>query len=101
MSDGKITVVAKLKARPGMLDEVNRTLAALVAPTRREEGCINYDLHQAKDDPNLFLFYENWENQEALDAHLAKPYLQGLMARADQLFAEPIDVMLLTEISEK
>ena len=100
MSDAKVTVVAKLKARPGLEDEVNKTLMALVAPTRTEDGCINYDLHQSQDDPSQFLFHENWVSREALDCHLAKPYLQGLMARADQLFAEPIDVMFWTEISE-
>lgn len=101
MPDGKVTVIAKLKARPGLEDEVRKTLMALVAPTRSEEGCINYDLHRAQDDPSLFLFHENWVSREALDTHLAKPYLQGLMARSDQLFSEPIDIMLWTEISEK
>ena len=101
MSDAKVTVVAKLKAKPGLEDEVKKHLSALVAPTRTEEGCINYDLHQAKDDPSQFLFHENWVSREALDRHLAKPYLQNLMARADELFAEPINVMFWTEISEK
>lgn len=101
MSDAKVTVVAKLKATPGLEDEVKRTLMDLVVASRTEEGCINYDLHQAQEDPGQFLFHENWVNRDALDRHLCKPYLQDLMARADQLFAEPIDVMLWTEISRK
>lgn len=101
MSDAKVTVVARLKAKPGLEDEVHKTLMALVGPTRTEEGCINYDLHQAQEDSSQFLFHENWASREALDRHLAKPYLQDLMARADQLFAEPIDVMFWTEISGK
>jgi quinol monooxygenase YgiN len=27
------------------------------------------------EDPGTFVFYENWESGEALDAHLAAPHL--------------------------
>lgn len=99
MSDAKITVVAKLKAKPGLEDEVHNILMALVSPARTEEGCINYNLHQSQVDSGQFLFYENWVNREALEKHLARPYLQDLMTRADQLFSEPIDVTFWTELS--
>lgn len=101
MSNGKVTVVAKLKAKSGLEIKVKEILMDLVAPTRSEDGCINYDLHQSKDDPSQFLFYENWVNRESLDKHLTQPYLQDLMTRADEILAEPIDVMFWTEISTK
>jgi quinol monooxygenase YgiN len=99
-STAKVTVVAKLTAKPGREDDVRRTLLALVPPTRAEAGCLNYDLHQSKDDPGIFVFYENWINRTALDEHLQKPYLQDLFARADDLLAEPVDVHLMDEISD-
>lgn len=36
---------------------------------------MNYDLHQGTEDPDVFIFYENWESAQALDAHLATPHL--------------------------
>ena len=94
MSRKKVTVVARIKARPGMEELVRKELLALVAPATSEKGCISYDLHQAVDDKGLFLFYENWSSREALDEHLGKPYLQTLLARAEVLFAEPVDLTL-------
>ena len=41
----------------------------------REAGYVNYDLHQGIEDPGTFIFYENWESSEHLDAHLATPHL--------------------------
>lgn len=60
MTPVPITVVARFRAKRGMENRLRQELIALVEPTRREPGCINYDLHQDRDDPVQFLFYENW-----------------------------------------
>jgi quinol monooxygenase YgiN len=89
-----LTVVARLKAKPGREEEVKRTLLANVALTRAERGCIDYDLHQSHEDASLFLFYENWESQEDLDAHSRSAHIQALRARAGELLAEPAVIEL-------
>jgi quinol monooxygenase YgiN len=90
----KLTVVARITAKPGREDEVKQALLANVAPTRAERGCIDYDLHQSHQDPAVFLFYENWESQKDLDAHSQSPHIQALRARAADLFAEPVLIEL-------
>lgn len=70
-----LTVVAYMKAAPGKRDELKSELEVLIEPTAKEEGYVNYDLHQGVEDPDVFIFYENWESAEALDAHLATPHL--------------------------
>ena len=89
MNTKPITLIVKFQARPGMEAELRRTLLGLVAPTRKEAGCINYDLHAAPDDPAKFLFYENWASQAQLDAHGQTAHVQNLRARRDELCAEP------------
>jgi len=69
MSNNKLTVVAVIFAVEEKRDLVKAELMKLIEPTRAEEGCINYDLHQDNEDPNLFLFHENWESEEHLMAH--------------------------------
>lgn len=100
MSDKQVTVLARIKAKPGMEETVKNEVLALVAPTRAESGCINYDLHQAADDKSLFILYENWVSKEALEAHLAMPYLEAFKAKAEELLAEPLDISLWGMISE-
>ena len=41
-----LTVIAKFKAKSGSEEQLYEELRNLVAPTRAEEGCINYDLHR-------------------------------------------------------
>lgn len=99
MTNVKVTVVARLKARPGMEETLRRELLALIDPTTAEEGCINYDLHQSADDKALFMFHENWLSREDLDDHLQMPYLQAFLARTDELLAEPPEISLWKMIS--
>ena len=70
-----LTVVAYMKAAPGKRDELKKELEALIAPTTAEDGYVNYDLHQGVEDPDVFIFYENWESGAKLDAHLATGHL--------------------------
>jgi quinol monooxygenase YgiN len=94
MAARKVTVFALVKAKLGMEERVKAELHALVAPTLQEEGCINYDLHQSLDHKGHFRFYENWTSKELLDRHLQSAHVKQLIAKADQLLAEPPEITL-------
>jgi len=80
-----LTVIATFQARPSKEAELRAALTGLLAPTRKETGCINYDLHASPGDPALFLFHENWTSKAALDAHLQSPHVKALLPRVDEL----------------
>ena len=94
-----LTVVAQFKAKPGKESSVRRELLSLVAPSRKDAGCLNYDLHQALNNSALFLFHENWVSQAHLDAHLQNPDLQAVLGRVGQLVAEPPQITLWEKIA--
>ena len=79
----KLTIVANIKANPDKIDLVKTELLKLIAITRAEEGCINYDLHQDNENPAHFLFYENWESRELWQTHMGAPHLAAYMAATD------------------
>ena len=94
-----LTVVAEMAAKPGKEDELKRHLLALVEPTRREDGCVQYDLHQSTSEPGRFVFYENWQSRELLERHLQSPHLQAFGAVEEELLAEPGRVLTYTRIA--
>ena len=100
MTEGRVTVLARVKARAGHEEEVRRLLLALVAPSRAETGCLNYDLHQSADDPTEFMFYENWTSRAALDAHMDRPHLDEFDTRAEGLLAAPVEITFWQMTSE-
>ncbi len=73
MSD--LTVVAVITAKPGSEQIVRDALNALVPPTRAEDGCVSYDLHESANEPGTFVTIEVWHAQSDLDAHMASPHI--------------------------
>jgi quinol monooxygenase YgiN len=94
MADEQVTVLVRIKAKPETRAQVHAELEKLLAPTRQEKGCINYDMHVAKDDNALFLFYENWTSESDLTNHLAAPHVQRWIDLAQTLLAEPMELSL-------
>jgi quinol monooxygenase YgiN len=92
MQKHELTVLARFRAKMGMEAEVLRAITSLIAPTKAEEGCVNYDLHRAQDNPALFFLYETWRSRQDLDDHLATPYLREFLEKAPALLAEPVDI---------
>lgn len=80
-----LTVVATMRAKPGREQEVRELLESLIAPTRAEDDNVTYALHQGAQDQAVFVFYENWTSQAALDAHLGAPHLQAALPRIPEL----------------
>jgi quinol monooxygenase YgiN len=91
MSAG-VTVLVRIRARQGMERSVERELVALLASTRSETGCINFDLHRASDDATLFMVHENWVSEEDLSAHFEMPYIREWLAKSESLLAEPMEL---------
>ena len=71
----QLTIVAQILVKEEKRDFVKSELLKLIEPTRAEEGCINYDLHQDNENPNLFLFFENWTSRELWQAHINNTHI--------------------------
>ena len=78
---GAIVLTATVKALPGHEAAVRQALIDMVAPSRNEPGCLCYNLHVAKEDAGLFIFYEQWASQAAFDFHVETPHFLGLDAK--------------------
>lgn len=75
MSNQKLTIVARILAKEEQRELVKAELLKLIEVTRAEKGCINYDLHQDNENPNFFLFHENWETKELWQVHMGNKHL--------------------------
>jgi quinol monooxygenase YgiN len=87
-----LRVIATLTALPGKEEELRETLAALLQPTREEDGCLGYELLENKEDPTEFRFVEEWTDDAALDEHFGTPHIQAAIAAFEGLLAADLDV---------
>lgn len=82
-----VTLVVILRGKEGQEGLLEAELRALIAPTRREEGCITYDLHRAIDTPGVLLLHEVWASRDHHKNHMKTPHFLRWDARKDALLA--------------
>ncbi|MSN26925.1 MAG: antibiotic biosynthesis monooxygenase [Geobacter sp.] len=92
-----VTIVAKLTAKSEAIETVKAELLKMLAPTRQEQGCLEYRLHQDKDNPAVFVFYENWENRACFEQHMNSRHFLSYVAAVSELIADKV-VNKMTEI---
>ncbi|MDF9845358.1 MULTISPECIES: putative quinol monooxygenase [unclassified Paenibacillus] len=80
-----VTIVAFLKAREGKEQQLRKELLKVVVPSRAEEGCLEYVLHESPEHPEQFVFYESWKDEIALQEHLASPHYQAYRQATEAL----------------
>jgi quinol monooxygenase YgiN len=90
-----LTLIAILQGKPDKRDELLATLRAFVKPTREEPGCVDYHLHVSDDDPNQFIFYENWRSRPDLDVHLKTPPLTAFFNRRMDLLEKDVEMRFM------
>lgn len=83
-----LTIVARITAVADQVELVKSELGKLIAPSRADEGCVQYDMHQDNDDPAQFLFFEIWETRELWLAHMEQPHLAAFGAATEGAVAD-------------
>ena len=101
MSDEKIVLIARLKVKADKIEQARSAAMAIVEPSRKEAGCINYDIHQSIEDDTVFFWHETWINKTALDKHFATPFFGEFFKVVEEVAAEPPQINLTRMITRK
>jgi quinol monooxygenase YgiN len=70
-----IYVLATIQVKPDKQAAYLAGARTMIAATRKEDGCIFYDLTQSVTAPNEFTFVERWTTRVALEAHFNTPHM--------------------------
>lgn len=87
-----VHVVARFVAKAGKEDALKAVLTALIAPTRRELGCYQYDLLQNPLDATDLCFVERWEHTKAIDQHVDSAHFKDTLTKVEDLVETPPDI---------
>lgn len=87
-----LIVLAKARVGEGALDKARGAIAAMVAASNAEEGCIAYAFTQDLGDPSILHIVEKWQDDAALAAHFATPHMAAFSAAIAGLDVEIVEV---------
>jgi quinol monooxygenase YgiN len=75
-----IIVSAKITTAPGKRANFIKEAQPCIAATRREDGCLLYELYASTDHPDKLMYFERWESRAALDKHMTMPHMAEFAA---------------------
>jgi quinol monooxygenase YgiN len=89
-----LSAFATITPKPEHLLDAIAAVKSIMAETRAEAGCIQFDLHENAEAGCLHL-YEVWADQDAFDAHHAQPYTQAVYKRYEDWLAAPVELVFM------
>lgn len=96
----QIKLLAEITAKPGKEDELAQALQALVAPSREDEGCLQYNLYQDDALSGLFVMDEVWDSKAALQQHEQTEHFKAFVEKAQQEdLLESLNPRFLTQLA--
>lgn len=69
-----IVLIVHTRVKPGTEEEVTRICHEITEASRKEPGCLFYVIQQSNENPLHFVFYEQYKDAAALNAHRASAH---------------------------
>ena len=92
-----LTIAQAARALGAEWPHQDRTIAAIATDSRAAEpGCLFYSCYQDLADPNLFMFYEEYENQDAIAYHNQTAHRIAWWEKVQEVLAEPMEAKVLS-----
>lgn len=93
-----LIVTAKVRLQSGRSEEFLEAARVMQPQVMQDPGAIQYSLHRSTSDPDEFLFYERYENEEAFAYHLSTDHFKTLSGTIDPLMAAPGEIGRWVEV---
>ena len=78
-------LLVEFKVKEGKAKDFEAAFVPALAATKKEPGCIAYELNHDPDHPDTYIMYEKFKSVGALDAHIKMKYTETLLKTVGEL----------------
>ena len=89
-----VVLAVTWRAKIGHEAEVANLFSMLTEQSRKEPGCVLYQVHRHRTEPRRFFIYEQYRDDAALEAHRTSPHFLQYARKELPKIAERIDGQL-------
>ncbi len=79
------TMVVIVTVKDGKGGDLEAAMKPAIVATRKEKGCIAYDLNRDLKDANKYYVYERWQSLAALEAHMQTEHIQTFLGKVGDI----------------
>lgn len=94
------TLLIHVKAKEGMAAQFEAAFSEAMKGSRKDKGCLAYDLNRVPDSPTDYVIYERWASLEAVKSHLEKAHVVKLLNRLPEVTEGAPKFEMLTPAGE-
>ena len=91
---------AEFTAKPGMIGKLIEESAKLVPLSRKEEGCLRYEMHSNLERSDVVFFIERFKDKAAFDVHATTPYIRNFVDNVVPVLVKDMKFGAYCDISE-
>ena len=92
-----IKIVAKNYIKKDKKDDFLKLAKELIIESRKEDGCIAYDIYESIDGLCL-TFIEEWKDEKSIEMHNNSEHFKSIVPKLSQFKEGDMDVILYKEI---
>ena len=89
----ELFIFARFHARPGDENGVEKALRDVIAPTRKEPGCLSIHAFRSVRDSRLFYIHSRWVDEAAFDNHVGQPHTVRFVEEVQPLIDHALDTV--------
>ena len=86
----KKTVIARVEVKAGQETAFLEVTKPLISGTRAEPGNISYTLYQSPNNPLEFIFYEEYKDEAAFEAHANSAHFNAFAGAIPDMLAKEL-----------
>lgn len=91
----EVILVATITAKNGKRDQLKEDLLEIVSLTQQEPGCLQFEIHEDVNNPEVFSLWEHFASREDFDKHLAMSYTRDYFAKGNALSTDVVTLKRL------
>ena len=84
----KKTINARIIVKPEVVEQFLALAKTMVEKSNLEQGCLVYKLYQEVGNPSGFIFYEVYENQDAVNIHNSSLHFKIFIEQISELASD-------------
>jgi quinol monooxygenase YgiN len=95
----KLALYVALKAKPGKESDIEAFLKQGAEMSKAETGTVTW--YGIKEGPGSYAVFDTFNDEAGRDAHLSGDIAKALMAKADELFSNKLEIHKIQIIADK
>jgi quinol monooxygenase YgiN len=84
----KKVINARMNVKSGKTELFLSLAKTIAEKSNAEPGCLMYKVYREVDNPSAFIFYEIYENQQAIDSHNASEHFKFFKEQMAEILTE-------------